>query len=220
MSSILTSSRDLKMTFEFWLSTLETVSNVSDVQPTKFKDSDCNVEISTEVANVSNSYADYENETVDTASFNKKYQVKALCSLGCTAKTAETAETSPNPEGSGINSNVDTLEYSNRYCWPQSSAMNTGEIKVFKLRLERLENLGLKTSEAERLCDRILRRDREGGGEMRSCFECSHLVVGNGWFCKNWKIAGVAIRAKDAQLPTDLVVQLQRCPGYSNNSMT
>ena len=205
------------MTFEFWLSTLETVSNVSDVQPTNFKDSDCNVEISTEVANVSNSSADYENETVDTASFNKKYQVKALYSLCCTAKTAET---SPNPEDSGIKLNVDTLEYSNRYCWPKSSAMNTEEIKVFKLRLEHLEKLGLKTSEAERLCDRILRRDRESGGEMRSCFECSHLVVGNGWFCKNWKIAGVAIRAKDAQLPTELVVQLQRCPGYNNNSMT
>jgi hypothetical protein len=207
----------MKMTFEFWLSTLETVSNVSDVQPTNFKSSDCNVEISTEVANVSNSSADYENETVDTVLFNKKYQVKALYSLGC---TAETAETSSNPDDSEIKSNVIALDYSNRYCWPKSSAMNTDEIKVFKLRLERLEKLGLKTSEAERLCDRILRRDREGGGEMRSCFECNHLVVGNGWFCKNWKIAGIAIRARDAQLPTDLVVQLQRCPGYSNNSMT
>jgi hypothetical protein len=98
--------------------------------------------------------------------------------------------------------------------------MNTEEIKLFKLRLERLEQRGLQTSEAEKLCDRFLRRDREGGSEMRSCFECRHLVIANGWFCKNWKIAGVAIRAKDAQLPTDLVVQLQRCPGYSNNSMT
>ena len=95
--------------------------------------------------------------------------------------------------------------------------MNTEEIKLFKLRLERLEQRGLQTSEAEKLCDRFLRRDREGGGEMRSCFECRHLVIANGWFCKNWKIAGVAIRAKDAQLPTDLVVQLQRCPGYSSN---
>jgi flagellar motility protein MotE (MotC chaperone) len=40
------------------------------------------------------------------------------------------------------------------------------------------------------------------------------------WFCKNWKIAGVAIRAKDAQLPTDLVVQLQRCSGFSDKSVT
>ena len=98
--------------------------------------------------------------------------------------------------------------------------MNTEEIKLFKLRLEQLEQSGLQTSQAEKLCDRILRRDREGGSEMRSCFECRHLVIANGWFCKNWKIAGVAIRAKDAQLPTDLVVQLQRCPGYRDISIT
>ena len=205
------------MTFEAWLSTLEAVSDVPDVQPSGFKGSDCNAEISTDVADVSNSSIDYENATVDTSNFNETYHEKDPYSLGC---TAETAETSSNSEGSRIKSNVDALEYSNRYCWPKSSAMNTEEIKLFKLRLERLEKRGLQTSEAEKLCDRFLRRDREGGGEMRSCFECRHLVIDNGWFCKNWKIAGVAIRAKDAQLPTDLVVQLQRCPGYSNNSMT
>jgi hypothetical protein len=205
------------MTFEAWLSTLEAVSDVPDVQPSGFKGSDCNAEISTDVADVSNSSIDYENATVDTSNFNETYHEKDPYSLGC---TAETAETSSNFEGSRIKSNVDALEYSNRYCWPKSSAMNTEEIKLFKLRLERLEKRGLQTSEAEKLCDRFLRRDREGGGEMRSCFECRHLVIANGWFCKNWKIAGVAIREKDAQLPTDLVVQLQRCPGYSNNSMT
>ena len=214
MPSILTNSRELQMTFEAWLSTLEDVSDVSDVQPSEFKGLDCNAEISTYVADVSSSSIDFANETVDTSTFNDTYQGKAVYSLGC---TADTADTSSNPEGSGIKSNVDALEYSNSYCWPKSTAMNTEEIRIFKLRLERLEKLGLKTSEAERLCDRILRRDREGGGEMRSCFECRHLVIASGWFCKNWKIAGVAIRAKDAQLPTDLVVQLQRCPGYSSN---
>ena len=202
------------MTFEAWLSTLEAVSDVPDVQPSGFKGSDCNAEISTDVADVTNSSIEYENATVDTSIFNETFHGKVPYSLGC---TAETAETSSNPEGSGIKSNVDASEYSNSYRWPKSSAMNTEEIKLFKLRLERLEKLGLKTSEAERLCDRILRRDREGGGEMRSCFECRHLVIANGCFCKNWKIAGVAIRAKDAQLPTDLVVQLQRCPGYRSN---
>ena len=202
------------MTFEAWLSTLEAVSDVPDVQPSGFKGSDCNAEISTDVADVSSSSIDYENATVDTSTFNETFHGKDPNSLGC---TSETAETSPNPEGSGIKSNVDALDYSNSYCWPKSTAMNTEEIKLFKLRLERLEQRGLQTSEAEKLCDRFLRRDREGGGEMRSCFECRHLVIANGWFCKNWKIAGVAIRAKDAQLPTDLVVQLQRCPGYRSN---
>jgi hypothetical protein len=213
MPSILTNSRELQMTFEAWLSTLEAVSDVSHVQPSGFKSSDCNAEVSTDVAAVSNSCVEYENETVETSTFNETYQEEDPYSLDC---TAETAETSSNPEGSGIKSNIDALEYSNSYCWPKSTAMNAEEIKVFKLRLERLEKLGLKTSEAERLCDRILRRDREGGGEMRSCFECRHLVIANGWFCKNWKIAGVAIRAKDAQLPIDLVVQLQRCSGFSD----
>jgi hypothetical protein len=204
------------MTFEAWLSTLEAVSDVSDVQPSEFKGLDRNAEISTYVADVSSSNIDFANETVDTSTFNETYQGKALYSLGC---TADTSDTSSNPEGSGIKSNVDALEYSNSYCWPKSTAMNTEEIQEFKLRLEQLEQSGLQSSQAEKLCDRILRRDREGGSEMRSCFECRHLVIANGWFCKNWKIAGVAIRAKDAQLPTDLVVQLQRCPGYSNNSM-
>ena len=213
MPSILTNSRELQMTFEAWLSTLEAVSDVSDVQPSGFKGSDCNAKISTDVADVSSLSIDFANETVDTSTFNETYRGTALCSLGC---TADTADTSSNPEGSGIKSNVDTLEYSNSYCWPKSTAMNTNEIRVFKLRLERLEKLGLKTSEAERLCDRILRRDRDGSSEMRSCFECRHLVVAKGWFCKNWKMAGVAIRAKDAQLPTDLVVQLQRCSGFSD----
>jgi hypothetical protein len=202
------------MTFEAWLSTLEAVSDVSYVQPSVFKGSDCNAKVSTDVADVSNSCVEYENETVETSTFNKTYHEKDPYSLDC---TAETAETSSNSEGSGKKLNVHALEYSNRYCWPKSSAMNTEEIKLFKLRLERLEQRGLQTSQAEKLCDRILRRDREGGGEMRSCFECRHLVISNGWFCKNWKIAGVAIRAKDAQLPTDLVLQLQRCPGYSSN---
>jgi hypothetical protein len=205
------------MTFESWLSKLEAVSNVSDVQPSGFNGADCNVEISIDVADVSSSSIGYKNETLETSSFYVPFHGKVPTTLGC---TAETAETSSNSEVNGIKSNVDALEYSNRYCWPKSSAMNTEEIKVFKLRLERLEKLGLKTSEAEKLCERILRRDREGWSDMRSCFECRHLVVAERWICINWKISGVAIRAKDAQLPTDLVVQLQRCPGYSNNPMT
>jgi hypothetical protein len=42
--------------------------------------------------------------------------------------------------------------------------------------------------------------------------ECIHLQRGGR--CGNWQAAGVAIRARDAQLPVDLLVLLQRCAGY------
>jgi hypothetical protein len=102
------------------------------------------------------------------------------------------------------------------YCWPHSIAMNSAEINQTRIRLERLIQSGLDIIEAEKLCDRLLRRDREGlATDIYSCFECKNLVVANGWFCRNWKMAEVAHRAKDSQLPTALVVLLQRCFGFS-----
>jgi hypothetical protein len=93
-----------------------------------------------------------------------------------------------------------------RYCWPHSDAMNTGEIRVFQGRLVRFTAWGLSHEEANRLADKLIARDREGD-DRRLCLECDHL---RGVFCRNYREAHVG-----DHLPRDLVKQLQRCPGFS-----
>ena len=106
---------------------------------------------------------------------------------------------------------------SDRWCWPVSAAMNTGEIDTFTARLTLFTDKGLKLDDAETLADKLVIRDREKD-DRRLCLECLHLA-GYGaasWRCGNWQAAGVAIRARDAQLAGDLVCQLQRCEGFSD----
>jgi hypothetical protein len=103
-----------------------------------------------------------------------------------------------------------------RWCWPHSSAMNGAEIDTYALRLHRFSGKGLPSSDGEALADRLVRRDREVD-DRQVCLECSHLA-GQGagtWRCRNWQAAGVATRSREAQLPADLVVQLQRCNGFT-----
>lgn len=106
-----------------------------------------------------------------------------------------------------------------RWCWPVSTAMNTGEIDSFEARLARFTDKGLMLDEAERLADRLVNRDRESDNR-RLCLECMHLA-GHGtatWRCGNWQAAGVAIRARYAELPGDIVCQLQRCGGFGETA--
>ena len=101
-----------------------------------------------------------------------------------------------------------------RWCWPRSTAMNTVEIDTFTARLARFTGKGLTIAGGEGLADKLVLRDREQG-DWHSCFECTHLSGAGGWRCGNWQRAGVAIRARDAQLPTDFVNLLQRCDGFT-----
>ena len=87
--------------------------------------------------------------------------------------------------------------------------MNGAEIDTFTSRLVQLTDRGLILADAERLADKLVQRDREGD-DRRVCLECLHLQRGR---CGNWQVAGVAIRSRDAQLPPDLILQLQRCDG-------
>ncbi len=101
-------------------------------------------------------------------------------------------------------------------CWPNSSAMNGAEIDTFAARLHRFTDKGLAQNDGEALADKLVVRDREAD-DRRFCLECRHLS-GYGhsiWRCGNWQAAGVAIHSRDAQLPRDLVVQLQRCDGFA-----
>lgn len=103
-----------------------------------------------------------------------------------------------------------------RWCWPHSSAMNGAEIELFTVRLQRYTAKGLSLSEGEALADRLVLRDRDSD-DRQVCMECRHFV-GHGpgaWRCANWQVADVARRARDVQLPADLVGQLQRCNGFA-----
>lgn len=100
-----------------------------------------------------------------------------------------------------------------RWAWPASAAMTGAEIDTFTARLSRFTDMGLDLDAGERLADKLVIRDREQD-DRRHCLECLHLHGGGR--CGNWQRAGVAIRARDAQLPTDFVDQLQRCGGFSD----
>ena len=94
--------------------------------------------------------------------------------------------------------------------------MNTVEIDAFTARLARFTAKGMSLSDAEALADKLVVRDREGD-DRRLCLECVHLsgFGPTSWRCGNWQAAGIAIRSHDTQLPADLVLQLQRCGGFT-----
>jgi hypothetical protein len=90
-----------------------------------------------------------------------------------------------------------------RYCWPNSPAMNTLEIKTFHSRVVRFSG----RAAAEQLADRLVRRDREGD-DREMCIECLHM---KGMICHNSTEAGM-----HPMLGENFVDQLQRCAGFSN----
>ena len=120
-------------------------------------------------------------------------------------------------QNSIINIRIDpdkkTTEYDS-YCWPNSSAFNSVEVK---LTLERLRFLGSRLSEddAERMADRLIARDRQRL-DMIYCFECHHLEgFGSGpWRCNNAIEAEVNISKKISSVPRDWPWMLMRCFGF------
>ena len=104
-------------------------------------------------------------------------------------------------------------------CWPASAAMTGREIDTFTMRLSRFTGKGVTADDAERLADKLVIRDREKD-DRRLCLECLHLggYGAGSWRCGAWRGAGVAIRARDNQLPADFVSLLQRCDGFSEGT--
>lgn len=111
------------------------------------------------------------------------------------------------------NDTLTSSEDPDRWYWPHSESMNQREIDTLMARLERFTNKGVSHDEAERLADKLVLRDREAD-DRRLCLECSYLHGAGRWRCGNWHRAGVAIHLKDAHIPRDLVLALQRCPGF------
>ena len=93
--------------------------------------------------------------------------------------------------------------------------MTGREIDTFTARLHKFTDKGLARNDGEVLAKRLVLRDRDQD-DRHVCLECQHFA-GHGaesWRCGNWQAAGIALRPRDAQLPADLVVQLQRCDGF------
>ena len=102
-----------------------------------------------------------------------------------------------------------------RWCWPQSTALNTAEIDTFTARLSRFTDRGLIVAFAESLADKLVIRDRDGD-DRALCLECPHLAgYAGSWRCGNWTRAGIATRAADARLASDEVTMLRRCDGFT-----
>jgi hypothetical protein len=108
-------------------------------------------------------------------------------------------------------SNFSQMEDPDRWCWPNSSAMNGREIDIFLIRVERFRSLGLDTNSAEKVADRLVIRDRDMD-DRTLCFECCHLR--NGWRCMNLRNAGEWVQYSNSKLHDDFVHLFQRCPGF------
>jgi hypothetical protein len=98
-----------------------------------------------------------------------------------------------------------------RWCWPHSIAMSGSEIEKFTARLERFDYFGIDGGVAEKLADRLVMRDREDD-DRSLCLECAHLRLL--FSCVNSLNAGISTQHSDSKLPSDFVIQLQRCPGF------
>lgn len=99
-----------------------------------------------------------------------------------------------------------------RHCWPHTTAMNTAEIDTFSARVHLFTRHGLDTTEAEKLADSLVTRDRQAD-DRRVCLECRNLRRGGGlWRCGQPHKAGWA----GADRPADLVNLLQRCEGFTS----
>ncbi len=100
-----------------------------------------------------------------------------------------------------------------KYCWPFSSAMNSGEVTKFVAREERFKVKGIRPEVAEATADKLVIRDREKD-DRRICLECKHL---NGYAtlrCSNWKKAGICNSSEGAFISSDFAIILQRCYGF------
>ena len=114
----------------------------------------------------------------------------------------------------GVAAKLDT----DRWCWPHSSAMNGTEIEKFLARVSLFAAKGVTHDDGEGLADNLVIRDREDD-DRRLCLECRNISgYGSGsWRCREWKLAGIALKSQDAGLPSDFVRTLQRCDGFKNS---
>jgi hypothetical protein len=91
--------------------------------------------------------------------------------------------------------------------------------ETFTARLLRFTAKGIPVLDSEAIADKLVIRDREQDDRV-ICLECRNLggYGAGSWRCGNSQSAGISIRTRDAQLPSDLVLKLQRCGGFKTLS--
>ena len=94
-----------------------------------------------------------------------------------------------------------------RWCWPQSEAMNAAEIDRFRCRVVSFIRRGITDSQAELVADLLVIRDRQHD-DRRLCLECTSYRPGR---CGNSRAAGL----NGHEVGADLVTLLQRCRGFA-----
>lgn len=162
------------------------------------------------VGSVAPGMAPMQKTAVDSPAANDPAQV-----VGLVNSAAVSSDTVSTP----ISTEPAAMPDPDRWAWPHSQAMTGREIDTFTARLHHFTRRGLAEPEAEKLADKLVTRDRETD-DRRLCLECAHLA-GYGpqsWRCGNWQRAGVALKARDAGLPGDLVRLLQRCDGFKDQN--
>lgn len=106
--------------------------------------------------------------------------------------------------GAVVNDPEFVLSNPDRWCWPLSEAMNSGEIERFNGRVALFAGRGIHIEEAELLADGLVKRDREKD-DRRMCLECSQL---RGTRCS------VPARAGVGPVVQALIRLPQRCAGF------
>jgi hypothetical protein len=99
---------------------------------------------------------------------------------------------------------------------PPKFEMTDAEFQTFTVRVARITDRGSTREASEVWAEKLLQRDREQD-DRTVCLECNQLggTGPSSWRCGNWRRAGTSLRARDAELPKDLVQLLQRCPGFN-----
>ena len=150
------------------------------------------------------------------------FDPQTLLARSCPPATSATAATFEGQAGEKVAESQKSQQAANdaapdpdSHCWPHSGAWNTGEIELFNRRAALFVRRGATDTEAEGIADVLVQRDREGD-DRHICLERRHLQLSRYWRCGNWQAAGVAVRPGDARLARDLAMQLQRCPGFSD----
>ena len=87
-------------------------------------------------------------------------------------------------------------------------AWTDADIAAFFDRRARLMRWGWPELDAEKLAERLVKRDREQDDRV-SCTDCRHYRPG---YCANHQRAGLGVR----DVGRDLAAMLQRCPGFQH----
>ena len=143
-------------------------------------------------------------DTSATPEKSDEVSAKPPSALACTPDSLDTRKWVGTPSANDPAANPDC------WCWPHSSAMNTGEIALFTRRVARFGELGMSPSEADTQADKLLIRDRDND-DRRLCLECTHLRSGS-------RCGARTVANMPKGTPIDALPILQRCDQFKEDT--